>query len=375
MGLCRYLHRYGWQLRILSVPDPDPSTRDESLKAELPSSIPVTPFASATGRTPGHMLPRSMPGTPDRLVRYRKQVVRLGLSMIEAAPPDLIMPLVPLHSLNLAAMDLSGRTGIPAVPYFTELWVADCRTREPRGLRKLLTGLMERHTVRAASALVTATEGGAGYFLQRYPGICPPTHVAANSFDPDRVTPADPVPRGDTLRIAWVDDFWGSHNPEPLFGGISEFLRRNPDAAVSVEHTGQVPRSQGAVQKVMFHGTLPWRGIPGFMSSCHLLLLSLPPGRQTHRYCPGIAADCLRTGRPIMAATPEGDMSQKLRSLGNAYICDPDPMAVASTLENVYDHWRKGILQAPRDQVRISEQLDATGVIRDLAAFLAGVAG
>lgn len=357
------------------MPDPAPATLDESLKNEMPSSIPVTRYSAPAREKPLRRLLTVLPGVPDHLARHGKHVVGQGLSMIGEGSPCLVMPLVPLHSLNLMALELSRKTEIPMVPYFAELWTADCRTRWSTGLWKLVNLLLEKHTVRAASALVASTEGGAGYFLQRYPGICPPTHVTESSYDPDRMTPAGPLPRGDTLRMGWVDDFRGIHTPDAVLAGIGEFLRRNPEASIEIEHAGHVPGTQGRADNVHFHGVLPWRMMPGFMSSCHILMLSLPQGRESHRCCPGIAADCLRTGRPIMAATPEGDMSQKLRSMGNAYICEPDPMAVASTLENVYDHWRKGILQAPRDQLKISDQLDVTGAMKNLATFLDGVSG
>ncbi len=375
LALCRYLPAQGWTPSVLSAPSPEPRPRDESLGNEIPSSVRVDRVAAPPGAERFPVLLAGKAGFGDLQPPWMEHLVLKGLEMIGRDSPSLIIPLVPSHHLNLAAMSMSRKTGVPLAPFFSRLWRADCLETPVGGARGLIHSFLEKRSVRAASALLASTEGAAGYFLQKYPGICPPTHVSEYPFDPGRIAPAGPIPRDASMKIGWVDALLGGHSPEPVLEGIMEFFRRNPEVPVEVEHAGPASGKVDGRGKVVFRGIVPWRRMPAFLESRHLLLLSLPQAHHSHRCSPGIAADCLRTGRPLMAALPEGDMSRRLRSLGNAYICEPDPVSVAALLENVYDHWRKGILRSPGDQIRISEQLDAHEVMSRLARFLDGVAG
>jgi len=372
LAACRFLPASGWEPVVMAVPPAGPVHSDETLLREMPSKMKVF---RGPGSPAGTTLPAVLSDllrAPDPLSGNHKALVSAGLEIIRREKAALVMPVMPSHSLGTAAVELSRKTGLPMIPFFAGLWLADYSAVWTSALHRLLHGFLERRTVKAASALVAGSEGAAGWFMERYPGLCPPVHVAHNSFDPDRTSPAPPIERGDTLRIGWVDSFRGTHTPDSVLSGIGEFFRRNPDTALRVEHAGMMPEGSRSYRNVGFNGILPWRLMPDFMASCHVLLLSLPAGINSHRVCPAVAADCLRTGRPIVAATPEGDMSQTLRSLGGAYICQPDPMALASTLEDVHDHWRKGILRAPRDQMKISEQLSAAVTMKHLAGFLDG---
>lgn len=375
MAACRFLPASGWEPVVMAVAPFHPQHSDKTLSAEIPSKTkifrgPDTPDAAALPAVLSDLL-----RAPDPLSRNHKAIVSACLEIIRRERPNLIMPVMPSHSLGMVSVELAQKTGLPMVPFFAGLWQADYSAVWTSGVQRLLHGFLERRTVKSASALVTGSDGAAGWFMEKYPGLCPPVHVAHNSFDPDRTSPAPPVEKGGTLRMGWVDSFRGTHTPDTVLSGVGEFFRRNPDAALQVEHAGLMPGASPTHANVSFKGLLPWRRMPEFMASCHVLLLTLPTGINSHRECPAVAADCLRTGRPIIAATPEGDMSQTLRSLGGAYICQPDPMALASTLEDVHDHWRKGILRAPRDQMKISEQLSGAVTMKHLAGFLDGFQG
>jgi hypothetical protein len=375
LAACRFLPASGWELVVMAL---EPSRRlhsDDTLTGEIPSKVRVF---RGPGIQDGAVLPTVLSDllwAPDPLSRSRKAIVSAGLEIVRREKPNLIMPLMPSHSLGPVSVELARKTGLPMIPFFAGLWQADYSAAWTSGMQRLLHGFLERSTVKSASALVTGSEGAAGWFMERYPGLCPPVHVAHNSFDPDRTSPAPPVEKGGELRIGWVDSFRGTHTPDMVLSGVGEFFRRNPDTALRVEHAGMMPERSRTDKNVNFNGILPWRRMPAFMASCDVLLLSLPAGINSHRECPAAAADCLRTGRPIIAATPEGDMTQTLRTLGGAYICQPDPMALASTLEDVHDHWRKGILRAPRDQMKISEQRSGAVTMKHLAGFLDGFLG
>ena len=364
----------------MSVPPSASVPVDEGLLRWMPASIRVD---SVPGQPRKNTLPPllgSLLQLPDSLISLRKPGLAKCLDTIQRESPRLIMPLTPSHSLNLMARDASKKTGTPMVPYFRSLWAGNPSALWSSRLQKLLHRFLESRVVRDAAAIVVTSEGASGYFMQRYPGFCPAIHVTENAYDPRRIKPADPLEKGETLRLGWIGGFRGSRSPERVLLGIEEFFRRNPDDRLRVNHAGHVSRDYEPLMRKMedrirILGLIPYGSVPRFLASRHVLMISMSPGKDSHRANPTVAAECLRTGRAIIAVAPEGDMSQRLRSLGSAYVCPPDPMMIASTLEDVYDHWRKGMLRTPRDQRKISEQLDGTVTIKLLAGFLNDVTG
>lgn len=378
--MCRYLPGNMWEPVVLAVPPGAGIPRDEGLGGEIPDSIRIDRVPGAVRRSTLPPVIGSLVQMPDSLASLRKAALDKTVKAIGESGPKLLMPLVPSHTLNLIARDASKKTGVPLVPYFRSLWTANPCAVWASGLQKLVHRLLEARVVRDSAAIVVTSEGASGYFMQRYPGSCPPLHVTENAYDPRRISPASPVEKGDTLRLGWIGGFRGARSPERVLLGLDEFHHRNPDARIRVEHAGNVSRDYRPLMEsrkgtIHLRGVIPYGEVPGFLASCHVLLLSMAPGKDSHRTNPTVAAECLRTGRAILAVAPEGDMSQRLRSMGNAYVCPPDPMAFAATLENVYDHWRKSILRTPRDQLKISEHLDGSITMKLLAEFLNSVTG
>jgi len=67
------------------------------------------------------------------------------------------------------------------------------------------------------------------------------------------------------------------------------------------------------------------------------------PVTQRATTAPGKAYEYMASGRPILAAVPEGDAKDILSQCGTALICRPDdPAGMINILNNTYGAWKRG---------------------------------
>src|SRR6185437_12089909 len=77
---------------------------------------------------------------------------------------------------------------------------------------------------------------------------------------------------------------------------------------------------------VRLHGYVPHTESITLLRSADLLFLpmqNLPPGRRSSTV-PGKTYEYIASGRPILAAVPEGDARDILETAGGNYVCRPD---------------------------------------------------
>jgi glycosyltransferase involved in cell wall biosynthesis len=98
------------------------------------------------------------------------------------------------------------------------------------------------------------------------------------------------------------------------------------------------------------HGYLPHRESVALMRSSDLLFLpmhDLAGGRRA-RLVPGKTYEYLASGRPILAAVPEGDARDLLGQAENAYLCRPtDVDGMARAIKQAFERKRRGMALPP----------------------------
>src|SRR5206468_12100930 len=85
---------------------------------------------------------------------------------------------------------------------------------------------------------------------------------------------------------------------------------------------------------VRYHGYLPHAQAVALMRSADLLFLplhDLPPGTRA-RIVPGKTYEYLASGRPILAAVPDGDALDLLARMPGCHICRPTDVAAMLNL-------------------------------------------
>jgi len=118
------------------------------------------------------------------------------------------------------------------------------------------------------------------------------------------------------------------------------------------------------------HGSLPHARTVALMRSADLLFLpmhDLPPGRRT-TIVPGKTYEYLATGRPILAAVPDGDARDLLRDAGAHVVAPTDDAAMADVIRSELDEPSS---PAPAQL----DRYEYAAVTRSLAEILDGVIG
>jgi len=101
---------------------------------------------------------------------------------------------------------------------------------------------------------------------------------------------------------------------------------------------------------------------------------NLPAGKRS-RIVPGKAYEYMASGRPILAAVPEGDARDFLERSGSALLCRPDDVeGMAAHLNQVYSDWKLGQSASVPDWEFIS-RFERSELTRELARFFNRVLG
>ncbi len=131
----------------------------------------------------------------------------------------------------------------------------------------------------------------------------------------------------------------------------------------------------GLSDVVRFAGYLPHAESLQLTRTADLLFLpmhNLPPGHRC-RIVPGKTYEYMASGRPILAAVPDGDARDFLTRCGTALICRPDDVpGMMRHLERAYQAWESGntVGSLRRDFV---EQFERRQLTRRLAEAFRGV--
>lgn len=147
LNIVEHLSQVGWEPLILTVKNPSAPSIDTSLLSRISkgckvyktkTSEPFEAYKRLTGKKVGSALPKNIAldnhasfseklshwiranlFIPDARKGWKRFLVREGMTVIKNEKPDVIFSTSPPHSLQLGAMKLAKKSGIP--------WVADLR--------------------------------------------------------------------------------------------------------------------------------------------------------------------------------------------------------------------------------------------------------
>jgi glycosyltransferase involved in cell wall biosynthesis len=160
-----------------------------------------------------------------------------------------------------------------------------------------------------------------------------------------------------------------------LLEAIDRLIREEPSLASTIEvHLAGVltetDRSIAARSPVVrLLGYVPHRQTVELVRSADLLFLpmhDLPPGVRAG-IIPGKTYEYIASGRPILAAVPDGDARDILEEAGTAHLCRPaDVDAMVEIIRSQIERWSEGE-EAPPPDPALLERLDYRNLARQLA--------
>jgi len=311
----------------------------------------------------------------------------------------------PFESAAVAS-EVSRRIGIPWVADLRDPWALDDIQIYPSRLHRAFEmGKMER-LLSTAAVTIMNTPAAAEAVKKAFPGLQEETILSiTNGFDAEDFRETV-TPRTDgKFRIVHSGGMFTdsglqlrTRNFYRTLGGVEpgvDIMTRSPEYLLkAIEQWTNRHPSIGEDLQIIFAGTTTAEDralvsktkasrfvqFPGFLShdaslqlirTADLLFLpmhNLPQGQQC-RSIPGKTYEYIASGRPILAAVPDGDAREFLSRCGTGLLCRPDDVeGMVEILNRIYTAWRKkqGCVQLNLDYISRFERRALTHDLADV---------
>ena len=406
--LARYLPQLGWELIVVTGPgSPNYAWApiDDTMAAEIPPAVQVH---RVSGPEPGFSS-----GWRDRAERwlfYRSswqrwwEEVAVSTALDVGQEVDLVYASLAPYETARAAVHSARGLGKPLVVDLEDPWAFDEMMIYPTALHRRVEFRRMRRALASADGVVMNTPEAATRVRRRFPGLDRPLVTAIpNGYDAADFEGSVPLVNGkvrivhagslhtefalrhDRLRpmrsllggaVQGIDLLTRSH--VYLLEAIRQLVRERPELSQRVElHlvgalTNTDREIAGDAPFLFEHGFVNHRQAIGLIRSADLLFLpmhDLPEGRRV-AIVPCKAYEYLASGRPILAAVPDGDARDLLAEAGGSYLCRPsDVAAMKRAIVDVVARSDAG-LESRAPSRSVIDRLERRRLTADLAGFL-----
>ena len=377
----QYLPDEGYLPTVITapaLPEDRWTPRDQTLMATIPNEVPIH-------RAEGPV-PAAARGLRGRMERWLDWPSEFGNWWIESATrralqvtgeERLVFATMSPWESGTIARQLSERLRIPWVADLRDPWALDEMQVYPTFWHRIKERRKMEELLRTASLVVMNTPDAAAALRAVCPALCRTEILCiTNGFDSEDFSGPLPARSDGKFRIAHsgylhtesglkmrrnplfrllggadsgVDILTRSHFV--LLEAVDRWCRERPAVRPDVEllFVGQTSAEDRALAKrspvgsmIRFNGYVSHRESLEFVRTADVLFLpmhNLPPGKRS-RIVPGKAYEYMASGRPILAAVPDGDARDFLEQSGNAFLCRPDDTAsMAKILNHLYEAW------------------------------------
>lgn len=372
LKLGKHLRELGWDSSVLTVRPECHASTDAALLQQIPAGIAVhrafcvdakTAF-SIRGKVPGFMV------VPDRYLSWLPFGVRRAVRLVRHERVDAIYSTAPPPTAHLIALLVRRITGRPWVADFRDPWVETEGSEVHGRVRQAVELRLERTVVTHADRVLVTTPELGDLLSTRYGhAVRGKIDVIYNGYDEEDFAELEPAASDDrcftVVHAGLLHPYY--RNPVPVLQAVRECLERRwlpPTARLDLVGVGEAAarariarqaEEMGVQALVRVTERVPYREALARLSAASALLL-LQGGDDTYMLIPAKAFEYLRTGRLIIALTPEASATARLvREFSGSFVAPPDdPPAIARQLAAAYGSWCGGV----RTVDRMSEGLD-----------------
>ena len=318
--------------------------------------------------------------------------------------------LVP-YDTGFAVAEIARRLDKPWIADLQDPWALDEMWIYPTSLHRRRDLVRMRRLLSTATAIVMNTDEAAHRLRDAFPELSTKLVAAIpNGYDAaDFASPAPSTRTDGRFRIvhtgylhteeglrlrqvrrvraivggtaAPVDVLTRSH--VFLLDALRLLLREDPTLTevLDVQLAGNLTATDRAIASdcpfVHFPGYLPHLETVALVRSADLLFLpmqDLPRGARAG-LVPGKTYEYLASGRPILAAVPDGDARDILEAAGNAMLCRPaDVEAIAAALRTRIAGWRAGS-ELPSPNQALVRRFERTTLTKQLSVVFDSIVG
>jgi glycosyltransferase involved in cell wall biosynthesis len=384
----KYLPEMGWDVTVLTAPEPSRSysLRDESMLAEVPSSVrivraPELSAAAARRRLRGPLLRGRLAqaehfvGWPDDIAGWLPGATACALSLVRRWRPSAVLSSSFPYTAHIVGLAAARAARAPWVADFRDEWTLNPqRTPLPRPL-PALNARAERALVRRADRVVLADS--------HYPlvGLAPDDprrvviHNGVDEADFDGAAPPVRPPQS-TFRLTYVGSLYGTRDAAPVLGALSRLV------AAGVIDPGRFELSivgnawlapgalDGAAVPVHLIGYVDHARAVREMRAATALLFYAPA---VTRATSGKIFEYLVSGRPILSVARTDNLAHQLvvELDAGAAAAPDDPAGIEAAIADLYRRWTEGALRiGPEVRRATLERFSRRRLTADLAHVL-----
>ncbi|MEO6596412.1 MAG: glycosyltransferase family 4 protein [Planctomycetota bacterium] len=310
-------------------------------------------------------------------------LVTAGDAAIRRHRPEVVLVTMSPFELWRVAATLGDRHDIPVVADLRDPWAFDGVQNYRSWLRWRREWRQMRAMLRRADGVIANTPECETLFRRCLPRSSADRVVLIpNGWDRDDFAgPPREIPPGDTLTLVYGGTFlcselyqqerlarrvfgWMRYAPEPiepsgrtpqhLLGAMRRLRERKAPAAAALRFTAigtidaalqRCVRDSGMADRVELRDYQSHSQLIAAIRAADALFLTLHGLRDGHRsrIVPGKTYEYLATGRPILAALPEGDARELVARSPRSLLCKPCiEEEIADRLEELHRNWRRG---------------------------------
>jgi len=311
-----------------------------------------------------------------------------------------------------AARQLAKRLNIPWVADLRDPWALDDIQIYPSAVHRRIEMSRMEDVLSSASLIIMNTSAAKTALLASFPSLASKSVISiTNGFDREDFTGQVRQREDSKFRIVHSGGLFTDAGLQlrrrriyRMLGGVEkgvDILTRSPDVLlraldkwceerpqvrkdVEVVFAGKattedkdIVKSSSVSGLITFIGYLSHSDSLALIRTADLLFLpmhNLPLGKSC-RSVPGKTFEYMASGRPILAAVPDGDARDFMTKCGTGLVCRPDDVSgMANILDSVYSSWKNGST-AVSPKADYLEQFERRNLTHALASALDRVAG
>jgi glycosyltransferase involved in cell wall biosynthesis len=407
----RYLPEFGYRPVVVTGPGASDShwtPTDHSLSDDIPEAVAVHRIGGAppgpAGRLHG-VVGRALMSNSPEIQWWIDGAVSLGAGLIGDC--ELVYASLVPYEIAEAAVRTAATANKPWIADLQDPWALDEMWLYPSALHRRADLRRMRRVLASASAIVMNTPEAARRLVATFPELAGKDVVSIpNGYDAADFAGLPPSPQTERFqiihtgylhtedglrlrRVKWARRALGGWTGEIdiltrshvyLLGALRLVVDADPSAATEIEVVlagaltdADRAAAAGAAVDVSMPGYLDHASSVALVRSAGMLFLpmhDLPAGVRAG-LVPGKTYEYLASGRPILAAVPDGDARDLLGAAGTARVCRPrDVASMAAAIRAELERWRTNE-PAPildRELVARYERRALTGRLAELFA-------
>jgi glycosyltransferase involved in cell wall biosynthesis len=403
LSFVKYLERHGWRTTVVAPRGDAFWIRDERLAEQVPPACEVIRTGVMSGQAVLSWMRRARGQIrapqkrsfgafsvvrrlaagfliPDTYIGWYPYAVRAARRVLIRRRFDAIYSTSPPETSHLVALKLHKLTGLPWVADFRDPWMNLYLLKPPTPLHAKLHRRLEKLVCERANAVVT-TEWQEKLLREQYPRL-KSVHRIPNGFDGTEVASVEalrpPAPPG-RFRILHAGMLTQNRSAIPFLRALKRFLSRRPEVRGGIEALFVGPREDknehavhdfGLSDVVEFRDSVPHEETLQLEKRSHILLLIKHVNPDYDGIVPGKLFEYIGVRRPILALVPDGEAKRHVESLKRGVtVAQDDIEAVAAKIEELFDEFRNGTLDAAFD-LSPQPQFERSSLAGDLARLL-----